>query len=128
MRRGFSALRTAHTRAAKPRARQDVLHFTLWLLPSARAVVPSELATQLALKCAEIAGGVSRPRAHPRKQGIRTGTQFLEMRTGSGPHQHRVWREWARCTFNTCVAQRPNVDNTQLGTNPGMRPAVLRQR
>jgi hypothetical protein len=28
-------------------------------------------------------------------------TRFLEMREGSGAHQHRVWREWARCAFKS---------------------------
>ncbi len=66
-----------------------------------------------------VAGRVSRARAHRRKQGIRTGYAFLEMREGSGAHQHqavgvgvpgafhsRVWR---------CVA---DVDNGLRSPEP----------
>ncbi len=37
-----------------------------------------------------VAGRASRARAHRRKQGIRTGYAFLEMREACGAHQHQA--------------------------------------
>ncbi len=95
---------------------------------SARTVVPSHQAMARGAKRARVLK-VSRARAHLRKQGIRTGYAFLELREGVGVRgqdgfHSRVWRSVRTSTPGHAVQSRSSLrnrkralHNTQLCSN-----------
>ncbi len=77
------------------------------LRASAGAVVPSHWVTQPGANGAlGLQAGYPRGHAHRRKQGIRAGYGFLEIREASGSHQHQAFSVSGPGVFHSSVLRR----------------------